>query len=146
MCEFFAAFCGETSRVALCSWRVWAWLRSHHVAVLTLLCFAGNCSNHPNAKLCFLLFPIWLGGTFGWKFSEEDDSHLWEEILQKPGAADQVSWQSGEVRWCSAPLYYPFFLWFYVSVLNQFLEYTDIFSYIRLMKQQLLPCSSSKLY
>lgn len=65
-----------------------------------------DCPASPSNVLCPSLCS---GGTSGWKFSEEDDSHLWEEIVQKPGAADQVSWQPREVRLCSAPLSYSFF-------------------------------------
>lgn len=67
----------------------------------------------PAIPSCFVLSLVWLGGTFGWKFGEEDDSHLREEILQKPGAADQVSWQSREVRLClSAAALFPLILGF----------------------------------
>lgn len=46
-----------------------------------------------------LTFCVLTGGACGWEHSEENDPDLWEEILQKPGAEDQVSWQPGEVSY-----------------------------------------------
>lgn len=39
------------------------------------------------------------GGARGWEHREENDPDLWEEILQKPGAEDQVSRQPREVSY-----------------------------------------------